>query len=200
MDVLFVDFSYDDNVKRSTRRIARRLSDRKSDYSGVKARLSSIQSNTGNITNANMYLEKKMRRLEEKHDKLTAFGKALDAFDDNARETDKRVAKRLEKQIKSFCKREGIPGVFQTMLTQGGKQLLITASKIGLLGPVPLVVAYWDKLKEFYEKNKYWIDIAMDVFWIACGVAALILAPELSIGLVPIIWGLQNRQWNSNTT
>lgn len=54
--------------------------------------------------------------------------------------------------------------MFQTMLTQGGKQLLITASKIGLLGPVPLVVAYWDKLKEFYEKNKYWIDIAMDVF------------------------------------
>lgn len=190
MDVLFVDFSYDDNVKRSTRRIARRLSDRKNDYSGVKARLSSIQSNTGNITDANMYLEKKMRRLEEKRDKLTAFGKALDAFDDNARETDKRVAKRLEKQIKSFCKREGIPGVFQTMLTQGGKQLLITASKIGLLGPIPLVVAYWDKLKAFYEKNKYWIDIAMDVFWIACGVAALILAPELSIGLVPIIWGI----------
>ena len=148
MDVLFVDFSYDDNVKRSTRRIARRLSDRKSDYSGVKARLLSIQSNTGNITNANMYLEKKMRRLEEKHDKLTAFGKALDAFDDNARETDKRVAKRLEKQIKSFCKREGIPGVFQTMLTQGGKKLLITASKIGLLGPIPLVIAYKDKIKE----------------------------------------------------
>ena len=190
MDVLFVDFSYDDNVKCSTRRIARRLGDRKNDYSGVKARLSSIQSNTGNITNANMYLEKKMRQLEEKRDKLTAFGKAVDAFDDNARETDKRVAKRLEKQIKSFCKREGIPGVFQTMLTQGGKKLLITASKIGLLGPIPLVVAYWDKLKAFYEKNKYWIDIVMDVFWIACGVVGLLLAPELSIGLVPIIWGI----------
>ena len=193
MDVLFVDFSYDDNVKRSTRRIARRLGDRKNDYSGVKARLSSIQSNTGNITNANMYLEKKMRRLEEKHDKLTAFGKALDAFDDNARETDKRVAKRLEKQIKSFCKREGIPGVFQTMLTQGGKQLLITASKIGLLGPIPLVIAYKDKIKEWYQKHKteFWlaVEVAFDAFIVVASVALLIMAPGGFVATFPLIWG-----------
>ena len=193
MDVLFVDFSYDDNVKCSTRRIARRLGDRKNEYSGVKARLSSIQSNTGNITNANMYLEKKMRQLEEKRDKLTAFGKAVDAFDDNARETDKRVAKRLEKQIKSFCKREGIPGVFQTMLTQGGKKLLITASKIGLLGPIPLVIAYKDKIKEWYQKHKteFWLaaEVAFDAFIIVASVALLIMAPGGFVAAFPLVWG-----------
>ena len=193
MDVLFVDFHYDDNVKRSVRRIARRLSDRKSDYEGVKARLSTVQSDTGNITNANMYLEKKKRQLEEKHDKLTAFGRAVDAFDDSAKETDKRVAKRLEKQIKSFCKREGIPGVFQTMLTQGGKQLLITASKIGLLGPIPLVIAYKDKIKEWYQKHKteFWLaaEVALDAFIIVASVALLIIAPGGFVAAFPLVWG-----------
>ena len=106
---------------------------------GVKARLSSIQSNTGNITNANMYLEKKMRRLEEKHDKLTASGKALDAFDDNAREWISAWQSGSRKAIKSFCKREGILGVFQTMLTQGGKKLLITRLEDRLAGTEPVI-------------------------------------------------------------
>lgn len=190
MDVLFVDFGYDDNVKHSIKSIARKLESRADDYAGVKARLSTVETETGNLAEANTYLEKKKRTLTEKHDQLMNFYRAVDAFDDHASATDKRVAGRLKEGVGDFCKREGIPGVYTTMLIEGGNRLLENAAKIGLLGPIPLVVAYWDDLKAFYEQNKYWIDMVVDGFLMACGIALLVIAPEFSIGLVPIIWGV----------
>ena len=59
MALLNIDFSYDDNVKRSINSAKSSLSTRINDYTGIKRNLNNMSSSTGNLTTANTYIQKK---------------------------------------------------------------------------------------------------------------------------------------------
>lgn len=102
----------------------------------------------------------------------------MDTFIDNVKETDKRVASRIKKDTKSFKKRTGIGkkskslwasicegiGDFFTWVGEGGSDI-------------------WDNIKQWYEDNKYWINIVVDVVLVVVAVAACIGTRGLALAV-----------------
>ena len=65
MAELYIDFSHDDNLKRSINSARNKLASRINDYKGVRSSLSNMDSSTSNLSSANSYLRKKINSLEE---------------------------------------------------------------------------------------------------------------------------------------
>lgn len=199
MNGLCIDFSYDDNVKREIRSLSGKIEKRASDYRGVMNRMSDIASNTNNLCTANSYINKKVRNLEEKKEKLDSFKSDIAQFNEDAYSADKRVASRIKESRKDFTKREHIPGVVATAFLVGLKtaaevagKVLEAAAECGLLGIIPLVISHWDAIMEFYQEHKYIIDVIIDVIAIAAAVATLatVSGPFMVLGLIAGSWGL----------
>lgn len=199
MNGLCIDFSYDDNVKREINSLNRKIEKRANDYRGVMNRMSDISSNTGNLSTANGYINKKVISLEEKSTKLNNFKNGIVQFNEDAYSADKRVASRIKESRKDFTKRENIPGVLATAFLIGVKTMINVAGKVleaaaecGLLGIIPLVVSHWDAIMAFYQEHKYIIDVIIDVIAIAAAVATLatVSGPFMVLGLLAGSWAL----------
>lgn len=192
MAQLYIDFSYDDNVKRSINSARSKLSSRINDYKGVRSSLSNMDSSTSNLSNANSYLRKKINALEDKYDKLGDFKKAVDNFNDNASSADKRVANRIKSESKAFYKREGIKdGIIYTVCSvlAESTEWLKSQAEAMFTKIVEGIKTTWEAVKKWYQENKYWIDVLIDVVVLVAAVAATIASGGV-LGTVFALWGV----------
>mgnify|MGYP004462639361 CR=1 FL=1 len=196
-EVLCIDFGYDDNVKREINSLGRKLDKRADDYRRIMKKIDQVGSNTDNLYTANGYLRRKVRSLEDKKTKLDAFKGDIAQFNDDAYDADKRVANRIKESRKAFTKREHIPGVVATAFLVGLKvaaktaaKIIEVAAKLGILGIIPAVISSWDTIMEFYEANKYWLDVVIDIVILVGAVATIATAsgPLLILGTIVGIW------------
>lgn len=192
MATINIDFSYDDNVKRSIKKAKSALQTRINDYSGIKKNLNNISSSTGNLSSANTYIQKKINSLESKYKKLDSFQSAITRFNDNAYNADKRVANRINTDTKQFYKRENIKtGVIYTVGSVIGSGVKWLKGKAEDLARTiaSAVSSAWEAVKQWYKDNKYWIDIVVDVVCVVAAIAACLTAGGVVL-FVFAAWGL----------
>lgn len=192
MALLNIDFSYDDNVKRSINSAKSSLSTRISDYTGIKRNLNNMSSSTGNLTTANTYIQKKINSLQSKYNKLENFRSAVTTFNTNAEAADRRVANRINKETNQFYKREGIQtGILYTIGSVIGKGAEWLKGKIEdkFTAFVEWCKTTWEAVKQWYEDNKWWIDVVIDVVCVVAAVAAIIASGGV-LATVFAVWGL----------
>lgn len=192
MAVINIDFSYDDNVKSSIKKAKSALQTRMNDYAGIKKDLNNISSSTSNLSSANSYIQKKINSLDSKYKKLDSFQNAITRFNDNAYNADKRVANKINTDTKQFYKRENIKtGIIYTIgsvIGSGINWLKGTAENIANTIK-DAVSSAWAAVKKWYEDNKYWFDILVDVVCVVAA-AATILASGGVLTTVFAVWGL----------
>ena len=183
-DIINLDFGYDDNVRRSINKAKLAIDSRINDYTGIKNELNRTECETGYLSTANSYINKKINSLQGKYDRLNSFETAVNNFNDFAEDQDKLVANRIKEETKSFCKRERIPNgplytigaIFSDGLEylKGKVTSVLETIKNGLVNA-------WETVKDWYEKNKQWIDIVVDAI---CVVAAVIGTVAAIVALV----------------
>lgn len=189
MASLYIDFSYDGNVKRNINGAKSSLSTRINDYAGIKKSISKMSSSTGNLTAANTYIQKKMDALQKKHEKLENFRVAVTSFNANAEAADHRVANRINTETKQFYKREGIKtGILYTIGSVIGKGADWLRGKIEDVFEsfVAGAKTVWANIKQWYEDNKHWIDVVIDVVCVVAAAAATIAAIVALPGLAGV--------------
>ena len=192
MALLNIDFSYDDNVKRSINSAKSSLSTRINDYTGIKRNLNNMSSSTGNLTTANTYIQKKINSLQSKYNKLENFRSAVTTFNTNAEAADQRVASRISTQTNQFYKREGIQtGILYAIGSAIGKgcEWLKGAIEAGFTAVVEGLKTCWENIKQWYNDNKYWIDVVIDAVCLVAAAAAFLTAGSW-IAAAFAIWGM----------
>ena len=192
MAAINIDFSYDDNVDRSVKKAKSALQTRINDYAGIKKDLNNIASPTDNLANANTYIQKKITSLEGKYRKLNNFQDAVKRFNNNASSADKRVANKINTETKQFYKREhiktGIVYAIGSVIGKSAKWLKGAAEEIArTIGEA--VSSAWATVKQWYEDNKYWIDVLVDVVCVVAAVAACLTAGGV-VAFIFAAWGL----------
>lgn len=192
MASLYIDFGYDDNVKRSINSAKRAINSRISDYNGIINSVNNTSSETSNLWNANTYIKRKRDKLQSKWDKLDRFHGKIDSFNEYASDKDKAVADRIKEETNDFYKRENIKtGFLYTVgcvVSDGWKWIKGVAETVWD-AVCTGAKAVWKTIKEFYENNKYWIDLVVDLVVVVAAVAALI-ASGGAVAAIFATWGL----------
>lgn len=192
MSSIYIDFGYDDNVKRSLNSAKRAISSRISDYQGIQRELNNTTSHTNNLSTANTYIQRKINTLQDKYNRLDRFAERIRDFNDNATAIDRRVADRINTETNQFYKRENIPHGFLYTIGSAfceGVAWLGGKIKEGIDNFVEGCKNVWETVKQWYEDNKYWIDIVVDVVCVVAAVAALIASGGVA-SFIFAAWGL----------
>ena len=178
MSTLCIDYGYESSFRRSIKTAKSELNKRVDDYENIANRARSIPSSTSNTSNCAYYAKKKYQQIQGKIDKLSTLDRQIDAFVEHVKEADKRVASRIKKDTKSFKKRTGI----------GKNSKSLWASICEGIGDFFTWVGgeaseVWDNVKQWYEDNKYWINIVVDVVLVVAAVAACIGTGGLALAV-----------------
>lgn len=178
MSTLCIDYGYESSFRRSIKTAKSELNKRVDDYENIANRARSIPSSTSNTSNCAYYAKKKYQQIQGKIDKLSTLDRQIDTFVEHVKEADKRVASRIKKDTKSFKKRTGI----------GKNSKSLWASICEGIGDFFTWVGgeaseVWNNVKQWYEDNKYWINIVVDVVLVVAAVAACIGTGGLALAV-----------------
>lgn len=178
MSTLCIDYGYESSFRRSIKTAKSELNKRVDDYENIANRARSIPSSTSNTSNCAYYAKKKYQQIQGKIDKLSTLDRQIDAFVEHVKEADKRVASRIKKDTRSFKKRTGI----------GKNSKSLWASICEGIGDFFTWVGgeaseVWNNVKQWYEDNKYWINIVVDVVLVVAAVAACIGTGGLALAV-----------------
>ena len=178
MSTLCIDYGYESSFRRSIKTAKSELNKRVDDYENIANRARSIPGSTSNTSNCAYYAKKKYQQIQGKIDKLSTLDRQVDAFVEHVKEADKRVASRIKKDTKSFKKRTGI----------GKNSKSLWASICEGIGDFFTWVGgeaseVWNNVKQWYEDNKYWINIVVDVVLVVAAVAACIGTGGLALAV-----------------
>lgn len=178
MSTLVVDYGMESSFKKSIKSAKSALNKRVDDYENIENRARNIPSKTNNCSNCAYYVKKKYQQLQKKINKLNTLNDKVDAFIDNVKETDKRVASRIKKDTKSFKKRTGIGKNSKSLWASICEGIGNFFEWVG-----EGAVKIWDNIKQWYEDNKYWINIVVDVVLVVVAVAACIGTGGLALAV-----------------
>lgn len=178
MSTLVVDYGMESSFKKSIKSAKSALNKRVDDYENIENRARNIPSKTNNCYNCAYYVKKKYQQLQKKINKLNTLNDKVDAFIDNVKETDKRVASRIKKDTKSFKKRTGIGKNSKSLWASICEGIGNFFEWVG-----EGAVKIWDNIKQWYEDNKYWINIVVDVVLVVVAVAACIGTGGLALAV-----------------
>lgn len=178
MSTLVIDYGIESSFRKSIKSAKSALNKRVDDYENIENRAKNIPSDTNNCYNCAYYVKKKYQQLQGKINKLNTLNDKVEGFIDDVKEADKKVASRIKKDTKSFKKRTGI----------GKSSKSIWASICEGVGDFfewvgEGVTKAWDNIKQWYEDNKYWINIVVDVVLVAVAVAACIGTGGLALAV-----------------
>ncbi len=178
MSSLVIDYGMESTFRSSIKSAKSALNKRIDDYENIESRARSIPTNTDNCSNCAYYVRKKHQQLQGKVNKLNSLNEQVETFIDNVQEVDKKVASRIKSDTKSFKKRTGI----------GKKSKSIWASVCEGIGDFFEWVGdgaekVWNNIKQWYEDNKYWINIVVDVVLVVAAVAACIGTGGLALAV-----------------
>lgn len=192
MASLYIDFGYDDNVKRSINSAKRAINSRISDYNGIINSVNNTSSDTSNLWNANTYIKKKRDKLQSKWDKLDSFHTKIKDFNEYASDKDKAVADRIKEETNDFYKRENIKtGFLYTVgcVVSDGWKWIKGKAEQAWDWVCETAKSTWQAIREFYENNKYWIDLLVDIVVVVAATAALLASGGI-LATVFAAWGL----------
>jgi len=192
MASLYIDFGYDDNVKRSINSAKRAINSRISDYNGIINSVNNTGSETSNLWNANTYIKRKRDKLQTKWDKLDRFHGKIDSFNEYASDKDKAVADRIKEETNDFYKRENIKtGFLYTVgcVVSDGWKWIKGKAEQAWDWVCNTAKSTWEAIREFYENNKYWIDLVVDLVVVVAAAAACLASGGI-LATVFAVWGL----------
>lgn len=195
---LIVNFNQLNDVTGTARSLSKKLSKRIDDYSGIKRNLSGVSTSRNNLSQSNYYIEKKIQKLQEKAEKIDIFSRAVSDFSDDAKDADKRVARRIKDDTKSFKKANDISisvfayiGVSLEDLAKAwfGRDL------VNMFNSAVRSIKY--EIKDWYhdEGGKYYVAIAADLAAIAVAVAGIVALVATGAGVAALFFagfGLYN--------
>lgn len=166
MSTLVLNYGMESSFYGAVKSASSALNQRVDDYVNIEQRVRSIRSTTDNCSQCAGYVRKKYQQIQEKTNQLHVLNGSVERFLDSARETDKRVASRIKRDTKTFQKRTGI----------GKRSKSLWASICGGIGDLSkelgdILGQAVEAVKQFYEDNKYWIGIAVDILAIAAAIS-----------------------------
>lgn len=174
---LTINFNQLNDVTGTARSLSKKLSKRADDYSGIKRNISGISTSRNNLYQSNYYIEKKIQKLQEKAEKIDNFSRTLSDFRDDVKETDKRVARRIKDDTKSFKKANDINVSVFAYIGVGLEDLAkawFGRDFVNMFKSAVRSIKY--EIKDWYhdEGGKYYVAIAKDFVSIALSVAAIV--------------------------
>lgn len=178
MSTLVVDYGMESSFRNSINSAKSALNKCVDDYENIENRARTIPSNTNNCSNCAYYVKKKYQQLQGKINKLNTLNDRVEGFIDDVKETDKKVASRIKKDTKSFKKRTGIGKNSKSIWASIGEGIGDFFEWVG-----EGVTEIWDNIKQWYEDNKYWINIVVDVVLVVVAVASCIGTGGLALAV-----------------
>ena len=178
MSTLVVDYGMESSFRKSIKSAKSALNKRVDDYENIENRARNIPSNTNNCSNCAYYVKKKYQQLHGKINKLNTLNDKVEGFINDVKEVDKKVASRIKKDTKSFKKRTGIGKNSKSIWTSICEGFGDFFEWVG-----EGVTEIWDNIKQWYEDNKYWINIVVDVVLVVVAVAACIGTGGLALAV-----------------
>lgn len=177
MSTLTINFNQLNDVTGTARSLSKKLSKRADDYSGIKRNISGISTSRNNLYQSNYYIEKKIQKLQEKAEKIDNFSRAISDFRDDVKETDKRVARRIKDDTKSFKKANDINVSVFAYIGVGLEDLAkawFGREIVNIFNSAVRSIKY--EIKDWYHDRggKYYVAIAKDFVAIALSVVAIV--------------------------
>ena len=174
---LTINFNQLNDVTGTARSLSKKLSKRADDYSGIKRNISGVSTSRNNLYQSNYYIEKKIQKLQDKADKIDNFSRAISDFRDDVKQTDKRVARRIKDDTKSFKKANDINVSVFAYIGVGLEDLAkawFGRDFVNMFKSAVRSIKY--EIKDWYhdEGGKYYVAIAKDFVSIALSVAAIV--------------------------
>ena len=187
MSVLVVDYGMESSFTGAIKKAKSALNKRVDDYVNIENRIKSIPSNTNNCSNCAYFVKKKYQQIQEKVNTLHSLNEQVVSFIDNVKETDRHVASRIKSETKYFNKRTGIgktnKSILASICEDIGDLFEFIAEDVA-----EFLETTKRNIKQWYEENKYWISIVVDVVCIVGAVA--ICVSTGGIALAVAIFGL----------
>lgn len=181
MAILWVHEGYQKEFGRKISAYTSELSDIKSQYTKAFNQVSSYAGDPY-VSSSNIYIQKRQRDLQNAIDEANSLKKHADSYANIVISADKLVADSIHKKSYSFYKSKGIGPQIDSMWARGWNSFTTTVSDFwhDACGTAQKIV---DNIKEFYEENKYFINIILDVIAVA---ASIILFAAVATVLGPI--------------
>lgn len=173
---LTINFNQLNDVTGTARSLSKKLSKRADDYSGIKRNISGISTSRNNLYQSNYYIEKKIQKLQDKADKIDNFSRAISDFRDDVKQTDKRVARRIKDDTKSFKKANDINVSVFSYIGVGLEDLAkawFGRDFVNMFKSAVRSIKY--EIKDWYHDRggKYYVHLAGDIVCAAIAVAAI---------------------------
>jgi len=183
MSTLIVNYSELSSLTSTAQSLSRKISSRIKDYDDIKNKISGM-SGSSNLSQANYFIQKKNEKLQEKKDKIDSFITRVKDFKAEAAETDKRVARRIIADTRTFKKVNNINITFFNFVGIGfeatvkswfGRDTVNTLSRFGR--NIKYVI------KDFYHDKggKYVVNVIKDFAILAISVAAIVIFPPAGV-------------------
>lgn len=199
MDIFRVEYSKLSSVAGSAKRIAKKLDSRIDDYEGINKQLNKVPNgNRNNISSAVGSIKRKNSSLEEKMNALNSFAQRCYDFADRAKNVDKQVANRINRDTDKFKKTNNIQIKFTDAIKAGiDKWIRDYFGRYGRWGR-EAYAGFSEKLRDlktniktWYEDQggKYIVEIIKDVALLAVSIAVFLAAPVTIIGAVFAAFG-----------
>lgn len=167
MSSIYLDYSKEGQFHNYINNAKSLLNSRADDYENISHRAYSIDDTTGNCSSCGYFVRKKYQQITSKINTLKQIDENVSKYVDAVRETDKKVASRIKQDTNAFSQRTGI----------GVQQSSVFGACLCGIGEIAKGASEWfssavKSVKQFYEDNKYWIDVVVDVVFVVAAVAA----------------------------
>lgn len=187
VSTLIIDYSKADDFISAIDTAKSKLETRSSDYRGIASRANNLETTTSNCSNCAYYLRKRADSIDAKVTKISTLKTQVSNFVEDVEATDKRVANRIESASEDFTKQTGIGKRSESIWNSICQYVSNTWNTF-----TDVISSAWDSVKNFYENNKYWINIVVDVVLVVAAVAAVIATGGAGIALVVAAFALFN--------
>ncbi len=191
------DGSIISGVTAEAKRVKNRIGDINREYERISGKMDKLGGN--NLCTANTYIRKKRAALEEKEQAINDFKNGFVNFNSSAQNTERAVKWGIKANYWGFKAKKIRAGVVNALCTiaqvvSDGWRWLKKIAFTPL--PVLLVISgkkLYERIKEFYEKHKYIVDLVVDAVALAAALAGVIAAAATGVG-IPValagLWGL----------
>lgn len=191
MSALIINYRQLNNLTSTARSLSRKLSSRMDDYSGIRKGMSGIYSSRNNISQANYFIQKKNDRLQEKKDKIDTFIIKVSDFKREAFEADRRVARRISSDTKSFKKVNNISISFFSaigLVIENKARSWFGRDTVNAIKSSYRNIKY--VIKDWYHDKggKYIVNIVVDTAKVVLAVAAFVALVASGAGFAALFF------------
>lgn len=188
MSKMTIDFGEFNSLTSTAQNLSNKFSKRISDFEGIQKNIDGIGSRRNNLDEASYFIKKKTQQYKEKKEKIDNFCNRIAEFKTEAQNADKRVARRIETDTKTFRKANDINiSVIASIGVALKESLPWNQNAITRYGAS--LIENWGTdvrktIKDWYLDGggKYIAHIAFDaVLLVAAAIAVIVTLPEIAV-------------------